>query len=127
MALAAEGREFVRRCIERCQGQGPWDTLCRQHRQATGRNGGSYGPPADFMWLETAFCERFLKALRWFGGMEHEWRGGARPEQAGCWVLLWSKDPQRLWWELRECLEHQTVQRGPQPEASADAIWLMPK
>jgi hypothetical protein len=59
--------------------------------------------------------------------MDHEWRSGPRPEQGGFWVLLWSKNPQRLWWELREELERE----GSMPAASVEAppwlIWLSPK
>ena len=61
----------------------------------------------DFTWLETAFCDEFLKQLSWFGGMDHEWRSGPKAGQGGFWVLLWSKDPQRLWWELRDEFERQ--------------------
>ncbi len=32
----------------------------------------------DYTWLETAFCDEFLKRLSWFGGMEYEWRAGPR-------------------------------------------------
>jgi len=37
--------------------------------------------------------------------MDYEWRTGAKPEQGGFYVLLWSKEPQRLWWELQDELE----------------------
>jgi len=107
LALAAEGRDFVRRCVELCQGERQWRTLCQtRHRQ--GLASGEWSPEReDYTWLETAFCEEFLKPLTWFTAMEHEWRSGANPAQAGFWVLLWSKDPQRLWWELRDELERQ--------------------
>jgi hypothetical protein len=65
----------------------------------------------DFTWLETAFCQEFLKRLRWFGGMDYEWRSGRTRAQSGFWVLLWSKDPQRLWWELRDEFERQALAR----------------
>ncbi len=61
------------------------------------------------MWLETAFCQKFLRRLLWFGGLEHEWRTGPRLNQGGFWVLLWSKDPTRLWWELRDEFERHTL------------------
>ncbi len=59
----------------------------------------------DFTWLETAFCNEFLKKLIWFGGMDYEWRVGPKSGQGAFWVLLWSKDPQRLWWELHDEFE----------------------
>jgi len=53
------------------------------------------------------FCDEFLKRLSWFGEMDYEWRTGSRPEQGGFLALLWSKDPKRLWWELRDEFERQ--------------------
>jgi hypothetical protein len=45
--------------------------------------------------------------------MEYEWRSGPKAGQGGFWVLLWSKDPQRLWWELRDEFEmHAGEARG---------------
>ncbi len=79
------------------------------------------------MWLETAFCDRFLKPLVWFGGLEYEWRSGPRPEQGGFWVLLWSKDPQRLWWELRDHLERSVVVLPPEQSKAPWLIWLNPQ
>jgi hypothetical protein len=72
----------------------------------------------DFTWLETAFCDEFLKPLRWFGGMDYEWRTGTRPEQGGFYVLLWSKEPQRLWWELQDELERLSVIVPATPSAT---------
>jgi hypothetical protein len=110
LALAVEGREFVHACIEKSEGERQWQALC-QHRKEQRLLRGEWTPEQeDFTWLETAFCDTFLKHLRWFGGLEHEWRTGPRPEQGGYWVLLWSKDPQRLWWELRDELERQRSQ-----------------
>ena len=125
LALAAEGRDFVNRCIEMCQGQTLWSDLCR-------RNGGglpgTWSPEQpDFTWLETAFCEEFLRHLTWFGGMEHEWRSGPRPEQGGFWVLLWSKDPQRMWWELREEIERKAAARPSHSDTPPWLIFLNPK
>jgi hypothetical protein len=107
LALAVEGRVFVERCIGACHGLRQWQALCksRQNRQ---RALGEWSPEQeDFTWLETAFCDEFLRPLSWFGGMDYEWRSGDQPEQGGFWVLLWSKDPQRLWWELRDEFERQ--------------------
>jgi hypothetical protein len=105
LAVAAEGRDFVRRCVELCQGERSWRALC-EGRRAQLRRTGEWSPEQeDFTWLETAFCDEFLKRLRWFGGMEHEWRSGPKPKQGGFWVLLWSKEPRRLWWELRDEFE----------------------
>ncbi len=110
LAVAVEGRDFVRRCVELCQGEKQWHALCesrRRQRLATGE----WSPEReDYTWLETAFCDEFLKRLTWFGGMEYEWRSGPKAKQAGFWVLLWSKDPRRLWWELRDDIERQANQ-----------------
>ena len=117
LAVAAEGRDFVRCCVELCQGARQWRAVCEvRHRR--GELTGEWSPEQeDFTWLETAFCEEFLKRLRWFGGMDYEWRSGPKLQQGGFWVLLWSKDPQRLWWELREEFERQAAERqAPKPE-----------
>lgn len=111
LALAVEGRDFVRCCVELCQGERPWQAVC-EGRRKQGRLTGEWSPEQeDYTWLETAFCEAFLKRLRWFGGMDYEWRSGPKLKQGGFWVLLWSKDPQRLWWELRDEFERQAGQR----------------
>jgi hypothetical protein len=122
LALAAEGRDFVRHCIERCQGERVWRLLCEQrHPQTVG------GWSPDFTWLETAFCEEFLQHLTWFGRMEHEWRSGPRVDQGGFWVLLWSKNPRQLWWELREELERESALPPAAHETPPWLIWLNPK
>lgn len=120
LAMVAQGREFVKRCIERCQAEKQWHTLCEsRHRQ--GVASGEWSPERDdFTWLETAFCDEFLKPLRWFGGMEYEWRSGRKPADAGFWVLLWSKDPQRLWWELQDQIERQA--REGRPRSTSPAV-----
>jgi len=107
LALAVEAREFVRRCVELCEGQGPWQGLCSLRRGELQRTGKWSPERDDFTWLETAFCAELLKRLSWFGEMDYEWRTGSRPEQVGFWALLWSKDPKRLWWELRDEFERQ--------------------
>ena len=118
LALAAEGRDFVRRCVELCQGEKQWRALCETRHQQ-GLASGEWSPEReDYTWLETAFCEEFLKPLTWFGGMEYEWRSGPKPAQAGFWVLLWSKDPRRLWWELRDELDSQGGEERPKGTAS---------
>jgi hypothetical protein len=125
LALAVEGREFVNRCVELCQGQAAWQRLCQQQRE---RNRISGAPEQeDFMWLETAFCDRFLKQLAWFGGMDYEWRSVPKIEQGGFWVLVWSKDPQRLWWELRDELERKALAFVPPPVGAPWLIWLTPQ
>jgi hypothetical protein len=107
LAVAAQGRDFVRRCVEACHGDKEWRVL-RDWRHRQGVASGEWSPEReDYTWLETAFCDEFLKRLRWFGGMEYEWRSGPKAVQSGFWVLLWSKDPQRLWWELRDEFERQ--------------------
>ena len=112
LAVTAEGRDFVRRCVELCQGEKQWRGLCAWRHQQ-GLASGEWSPEReDYTWLETAFCEEFLKRLTWFGGMAYEWRSGPKPGQAGFWVLLWSKDPQRLWWELQDEIERQPRKAG---------------
>ncbi len=107
LALASEGRDFVRLCIEKCQALPQWHQLC-SHRRL--RQPEDWSPEQeDFTWLETAFCSKFLRHLTWFGGLDHEWRSGPKPGQGGFWVLLWSKNPQRLWWELRDEIEKQSA------------------
>jgi hypothetical protein len=127
LAVAAEGRDFVRRCIELCQGEKQWRGLCdwrRRERLATGE----WSPEReDYAWLETAFCDEFLKRLTWFGGMESEWRSGPKPNQTGFWVLLWSKDPRQLWWELRDEFERQAQERPPRPREGPKAPARRPK
>jgi hypothetical protein len=124
LALAAEGRDFVRRCVEKSHGEMPWKLLCEQRRR-----GQLQAAPlsSDFTWLETAFCEDFLKHLTWFGGMDHEWRSGPKPQQGGFWVLLWSKDPQQLWWELREEFERQCEAPLVPQDSPPWLIWLAPR
>lgn len=110
LALAAAPGDFVRRCVERAAAQTAWRTLCEPD------------PRADFTWLETDFAERFFTALHWFGGLQYEWR---RPEgnDAGrqLWVLLWSKNPQRLWWELADRLIAASG-KIPPPAARQDVV-----
>jgi hypothetical protein len=124
LAVAAEGRDFVRRCVELCQGEKHWRALGeRRHRERLLT--GEWSPEReDCTWLETAFCDQFLKRLAWFGGMEYEWRSGPKPQQTGFWVLLWSKDPRQLWWELLDEFERQAQERQP-PRASGPkaAVW----
>ena len=124
LALAVEGRDFVRRCVDRCEGHHLWQVICQQCSQEMPSS-----EPRDFTWLETAFCDEFLKHLRWFGGMDYEWRTGPRIDQGGFWVLLWSKDPRKLWWELRDEFERKAsaippvIIQAPPP----GVLWLMPR
>jgi hypothetical protein len=61
LAVAAEGRDFVRRCVELCQGERHWQAVCETRRRQ-GRLTGEWSPEQeDYTWLETAFCEAFLK------------------------------------------------------------------
>jgi len=119
LSLAVEAREFVKRCVERCQGQKQFRALCVERLRQRRRTGEWVPERDDFTWLETAFCEEFLKRLAWFGGIDFEWRTGPKPGQGGFWVLLWSKDPQRLWWDLRDEFERQ-IQKAHAGEAKAD-------
>jgi len=127
LAVAAEGRDFVRRCVELCQGEKQWRALGerrRRQRQLTGE----WSPEReDYTWLETAFCEEFLKRLNWFGGMEYEWRSGPKPGQAGFCVLVWSRAPRQLWWELRDEFERQAQERPRPPREGAKVPSRRPK
>ncbi len=127
LALAAEGRDFVRLCVERCQGETPWRVLCQQRRVQKIQSGLLSPQQEDFTWLETAFCEEFLKRLTWFGGMDYEWRTGPRLEQGGFWVLLWSKEPRRLWWELRDEFDRQCIQKPPAVALPPNLLWINPR
>jgi len=113
LALAVEGREFVRRCVQAANAQGVWQTFCQSYREDLRRSGEWSPDREDFTWLETAFCERFLKPLRWYGGLDYEWRSGPDLANGGFCVLLWSRDPERLWWELRDEIERQAHQSSP--------------
>jgi hypothetical protein len=129
LALAAEGRDFVQRCVELCHGQSLWETLRRQRRDQQRLAEHWSSEQEDYTWLETAFCDHFLKHLKWFGGMDYEWRTGPKLEQGGFCVLLWSKDPRRLWWELRDELERRTTIAAfiPPAETAPWLIWLRPR
>jgi hypothetical protein len=123
LALAVEAREFVRRCVEASHGDEPWRQIChRMPGQSVAATNWS-AQKEDFMWLETAFCERFLRHLKAFGGLEYEWRTGPRLDQGGFWALLWSGNPRQLWWELKEELERQNLMLAVQPVE--DAPWLI--
>jgi len=109
LALAVEGRDFVRLCVAAARAQDVWHKLCQGYQKEF-RDSGEWSPDReDFVWLETAFCGKFLNRSHWFGGMDHEWRSGSDPAKGGYWVLLWSRDPERLWWELRDEIERQQL------------------
>jgi hypothetical protein len=127
LALAAEGRDFVRQCVDACHGQAQWAVLCRQRLERQHLVESTSVANDDFTWLETAFCEDFLKHLTWFGGMDHEWRSGPKPQYGGFWVLLWSKNPQKLWWALREEFERHCQLPIPSQTTDPWLIWLAPK
>jgi hypothetical protein len=122
LALAAEGRDFVHHCVELSHSEVQWKLLCRQREESPHK-----AATNDFTWLETAFCDDFLRHLTWFGGMDHEWRSGPKPQQGGFWVLLWSKNPQQLWWELREEFERQCQAPLVAQEPPPWLIWLAPR
>ena len=119
LAVAAEGRDFVRFCVEHCQGQKQWQAMCATRHKRSLVSGEWSPEQEDFTWLETAFCDEFLRPLRWFGGMDYEWRSGRSPAHSGFWVLLWSKDPQRLWWELRDEFERHALANPSQRKGRA--------
>src|SRR5258705_8018932 len=123
LALAIEARDFVRGCIEHCSGQLQWEALCNTRRRQAQLEGHTSPEREDFTWLETAFCDQFLRHLSWFGEMDYEWRTGSRPEHGGFWVLLWSKNPERLWWELRDEFERQnSPDIGPSVVSRSDTF-----
>src|SRR5262245_19202106 len=124
LALAVEAREFVRSCVSKCQSEGLWQTLCVRQRQRLRESGEWSSEREDFMWLETAFCDRFMKSLRWFGGLEYEWRAGPKLDAGGFWAVLSSRDPRRLWWELRDAFEKQSGPVNPQAPV-VSAPWLI--
>src|SRR6478609_1174856 len=125
LAMATEARDFVRRCVELAQAQRQWQTLCLKRSRAA-RAGSQWSSELeDFMWLETAFCHEFLQHLRWFQGIDYEWRTVNRVERGGFWVLLWSKEPRRLWWELRDEIERQSHATTPRAATTAaSGAWL---
>jgi hypothetical protein len=129
LALAVEARDFVTSCIQHCHGQALWPAVCQRRHEQRQLAGEWSREQEDFTWLETAFCDQFLKHLRWFGGLDHEWRSGPKPEQGGFWVLLWSQEPRRLWWELRDELEKaNTLPSLISPQAPTPSlIWLTPR
>ncbi len=79
------------------------------------------------MWLETAFCNEFLRRLRWFGGMEHEWRTGSKLDQGGFVVIVWSRNPQRMWWELRDEFSRQLDEfsRAVRTTTETPVLWAV--
>jgi hypothetical protein len=118
-----------------CHGEKPWQTLCEMRRRQLQLSGDWSPERDDFTWLETAFCEQFLKPLRWFGSMDHEWRDGPKAGQGGFWVLLWSRNPQGLWWDLLDQFErrsalqpaffsHQSIATLPRVGAGPDPFSL---
>src|SRR4051812_1277255 len=99
LAVATEARNFVRRCVELSQGERHWQRAC-DARKANLQRSGDWTPQSeDFKWLESAFADEFLKRLIWYGSLDYEWRTGPGARQGGFWVLLWSKEPRRFWWE----------------------------
>ena len=90
LALSAAPGDFVILCVEQAAAQTQWKQFCQAH------------PKADFTWLETSFGERFLKPLRWHGSVDYEWRTRTDSKTREQVVVLWSKDPRRLWWELND-------------------------
>ena len=127
LAVAAEGRDFVRRCVELCQGEKQWHELGEQRRRQRVLTGEWSPEREDYTWLETAFCEQFLKRLTWFGDLQYELRSGPKHDQVGFWVLLWSKDPPQLWWELRDEFERQAQEAQPKQASSPKAAVRSPK
>ena len=104
LALATSATDFIRRAVETCQAEPLWRSICK---------GGE-----DFTWLESAFCDRFIRALHWFAGLSYDWRDGAKPGQRDHWVLLWSSEPRGLWWDLRDRLEEEAAQNEAEVEAA---------
>jgi hypothetical protein len=109
LALAVEARMFVSRCVELSGAGRQWRELCQAHDAQIQRDGKSLCDSSDFKWLESAFTDEFLKGLPAFKQLDYEWRTGPRPEQGGFWVLLWSADAQKLWWELHDELDQRSA------------------
>lgn len=107
LALAADSPNFVRECVDRAQGQELWRRICEQMREAQRAEG--WGVLPDFTWSETMFCDELLRRLSWFGRMTYEWRSLRPGGPTRFWVLLWSRDPRRLWWELHDALERRAA------------------
>ncbi len=128
LALAVPGRDFVTRCIDAARAHRQWQRLCDMVHQKRSSMKNWTPDCEDFTWLETSFCEIFLKKLRWFGGIDHEWRTGGCLERGGFYVLLWSKSPQRLWWELSDQVDreadavHQDNSRLTGPGVSSPTV-----
>ena len=93
LALATAPRDFVWLCIEQSASTFDWRGICKRDENA------------DFLWLETAFCERFLKPLHWFGNLSYEWRERGSSATRDQLAILWSPSPRKLWWELRDHIE----------------------
>jgi hypothetical protein len=110
-----------------CQGEKAWRALGERQRRQRLVTGKSSPEREDYTWIETAFCEQFLKRLAWFGGIEYELRSGPKPNQAGFWVLLWSKEPRQLWWELRDEFERQAHEGQPKRRSGPKAAVRSPK
>jgi hypothetical protein len=116
LALAVKSPQFIARCVQAARAEDLWGRYCQQTRKLQREEGGGELP--DFTWIESAFCDEFLKRLEWFGAMTYEWRKPGPPNQnSDLWVRLWSKNPQRLWWQLRDKLEQHLAQTGNLPAA----------
>jgi hypothetical protein len=107
LALAIEARLFVRQCVELSGAYQQWKNLCLARDAQLRREGKSICDSNDFTWLESAFSDEFLRHLPSFKALDYEWRTGARADQGGFWVLLWSGHTQKLWWELRDELDQK--------------------
>jgi hypothetical protein len=104
LALVVRSPQLIAHCVGAARAEDLWERYCQQTRSRQREESGGELP--DFTWLESSFCDEFLKRLEWFGQMTYEWRNAVPPEQGkDLWVWLWSKHPQRLWWQLRDKLE----------------------
>lgn len=89
LALAADLRTFIRRCVEASGGMVNWRGIREIAR-------------SDFTCSEEAFAREFLEPCPACVGVTFGWQnipGNASPELHG-WV--WATEPRKLWWELAD-------------------------
>jgi hypothetical protein len=109
LAIAVKSQHFVTRCVQAAQAEALWERFCRRTREMQREEG--WGELPDFTWIESAFCDEFLKRLEWFGEINYEWRDAGTGSGSGdLWAVVWSKDPQKMWWQLRDRLERHLAE-----------------
>jgi hypothetical protein len=99
LALAVKQTEFISQCIARSQTEAFWRKLMNNRHHPVFTH--TYGSD-ELTWNEMTFAMVFLRGLDWFGGQDYQWRDGTAERPGTQWVILWSKEPQRLWRQLRD-------------------------